>query len=54
MKYLKYLCLLLTATMLFGAEPPTPTLEQRVASVEAYIGNTDPRSEEHTSELQSH
>ena len=42
MKFIKYLCLLLTATMLFGAEPPTPTLEQRVSSVEAYIANTDP------------
>lgn len=42
MKLVKYLCILLTATTLFGGGSPTPTIEQRVASVEAYISNTDP------------
>src|SRR2546427_11519343 len=51
------------------APPPAPSLEQRIASLEAYVNNGDPtaplkdkdgkipdglvRSEEHTSELQS-
>lgn len=42
MKLIKVLCMLLTATMLFGADAPTPTIEQRVAGIEAYLGNTDP------------
>ena len=42
MKLIKLLCVLLTATMLFGADVPTPTIEQRVAGIESYLGNTDP------------
>ena len=44
MKLIKLLCMLLTATMLYGADTPTPTVEQRVGSIEAYLSNTDPTS----------
>ena len=42
MRLIKLLCMLLTATMLLGADVPSPTIEQRVGSIEAYLSNTDP------------
>jgi len=36
------LTLCLGTITLFAADPPAPTLEQRVAGVEAYVNNTDP------------